>query len=173
VPAERLGPATLLVVQMEVRPDETATLIRRVRAAGGRVLLNLAPALPLDPGLLPDIDLLVANAGEAASLAAEPAALAQRLRQGLVVTLGAKGAAAWLADGSRLTLPALPVAAVDTTGAGDTFVGALAAALDQGAPLATALRRAAAAAGLACLGRGAQTAMPDRIAIDRAVSLLP
>ena len=173
VPAQRLGAATLLVAQMEVLPEETATMIGRARAAGGRVLLNLAPALPVDPALLPEIDLLVANEGEAAALAPEPAVLARRLRQGLVVTRGAEGAIAYLADGDRLAVPALPIAAIDTTGAGDTFVGVLAAALDQGLPLETGLRRAAAAAGLACLARGAQAAMPDDQAIDRAVALLP
>jgi ribokinase len=173
VPPERLGPATLLLVQMEVPPAETAAMIGRARAAGGRVLLNLAPALPLDPALLQEIDLVVANAGEAAALAAPPAVLARRLRQGLVVTHGAEGSIAYLADGSRLGVPALPIAAVDTTGAGDAFVGVLAAGLDERAPLATALRRAAAAAGLACLERGAQAAMPDRPAIDRALARLP
>jgi ribokinase len=173
VPDERLGPATLLLVQMEVPPAETAAVIGRTRARGGRVLLNLAPALPVDPALVSEIDLLVANAGEAAALAAEPAALARRLRQGLVVTHGAEGAIAFLADGDRLAVPALPIAAVDTTGAGDAFVGVLAAALDHGVPLAIALQRASAAAGLACLERGAQAAMPDRAAIDRAVALLP
>jgi ribokinase len=168
-----LGRATLLVVQMEVPPKESAAAIERARQRGARVLLNLAPARPLDPALLPEIDLVVANAGEAASLATEPAALAPQLRQGLVVTRGAEGAQAWLADGGRLAVPALPIMPVDTTGAGDTFVGVLAAALDQGVPLATALRRASAAAGLACRGRGAQAAMPDKAAIDRAVLDLP
>jgi ribokinase len=173
VPEAFFDPATLLVVQMEVPPEETAAAIRRVRARGGRALLNLAPALPLDRALLPQIDFIVANAGEAALLPAEPAELARALRRGLVVTAGAEGAAAYLADGSRLAVPALPVTPVDTTGAGDTFVGVLAAALDLGVPLETALRRAAAAAGLACLAHGAQTAMPDMAAIDGAVARLP
>jgi ribokinase len=173
VPEALFGPATLLVVQMEVPPEETAAAIRRVRARRGRALLNLAPALPLDPALLPQLDLIVANAGEAATLPAGPAELARQLRQGLVVTTGAEGAVAYLADGSRLAVPALPIAPVDTTGAGDTFVGVLAAALDLGAPLAAALRRASAAAGLACLAYGAQSAMPERAAIDRAVERLP
>jgi ribokinase len=172
VPAGHFGPDSLLVVQMEVPPAETAAAIRHMRARGGRVLLNLAPALPLDPSLLAEIDLLVANAGEAASLAGEAAAVAGRLRQGLVVTRGADGSVTWLADGSRLEVPALPIEAVDTTGAGDTFVGALAAALDSGIPLAAGLRRASAAAGLACLAQGAQTAMPDAAAIDRAIARL-
>ena len=99
--------------------------------------------------------------------------IARRLRQGLVVTRGAAGAGAFLADGSRLDLPALAIDPVDTTGAGDTFVGVLAAALDLGANLEAALRRASAAAGLACLARGAQTAMPDAAAIDAAMAELP
>jgi ribokinase len=173
IPEALFGPATLLVVQMEVPPEETAAAIGRARAGGVRVLLNLAPALPFDPALLPQIDLLVTNEGEAAALATAPAALARQLRRGLVVTAGAAGASAYLADGSRLAVPALPIEAVDTTGAGDTFVGVLAAALDLGQPLATALRRASAAAGLACLAKGAQSAMPDAAAIDRALARLP
>jgi len=69
-------------------------------------------------------------------------------------------------------VPALAIEPVDTTGAGDTFVGVFAAALDLGSTLKTALRRASAAAGLACLARGAQTAMPDGGAIDAAVGRL-
>jgi ribokinase len=173
VPDSALGPGTVLVAQMEVPPPETAALIRRVRANGGYTVLNLAPALPVERGLLREIDLLVANHGEAAALGAEPAQVAAMLRHGLVVTQGAAGAVAYLADGGALSVPALPIDAIDTTGAGDTFVGVLAASLALGAPLATALRRASAAAGLACLARGAQSAMPERAAIDRAVALLP
>src|SRR5205823_1517641 len=106
-------------------------------------------------------------------LGADPAALGRRLRQALVVTRGGSGSTAFLADGGRIDIPALAIAPVDTTGAGDTFVGVLAAGLDIGLPLEAALRRASAAAGLACLARGAQTAMPDRIAIDAAVARLP
>jgi ribokinase len=173
LPDDMLGPATLLVVQMEVPPAETAAAIARVRARGGRAILNLAPALPLDPALLPQIDLVVANEGEVSALAAAPEALARKLRRGLVVTRGAEGALAHLADGGRLAVPALPIAPIDTTGAGDAFVGVLAAALDQGQPLEAALRRAGAAAGLVCLATGAQTAMPDAAAIDRAAARLP
>jgi ribokinase len=67
----------------------------------------------------------------------------------------------------------LPIVPVDTTGAGDTFVGVLAAAIDRGLSLDNALRRAGAAAGLSCLARGAQTAMPDAAAIDAALGRLP
>jgi ribokinase len=123
--------------------------------------------------LLSAIDLLVTNEGEVTKTGLDPPQLARRLRQGLVVTRGAAGATAFLADGSRIEVPALPIEPVDTTGAGDTFVGVLAAALDLGSNLKSALQRASAAAGLACLGRGAQTAMPDAAAIDAATTRLP
>ena len=172
VPEELLSAGTTLVAQMEVPPSETATLIRRLRKRGGCSLLNLAPALPIDIGLLREIDIVVANEGEAAATGSDPEWLARRLRHGLVVTRGAAGALAILHDGMRIEVPALAIEPVDTTGAGDAFVGVLAAALDLGSTLETALHRASAAAGLACLARGAQTAMPDGAAIAAAVDRL-
>src|SRR5438477_190045 len=152
-------------------------IARRLRrepgARGARSILNLAPAVPIEPSLFDDLDLLVTNEAEAAMLGGDPAAIARRLRQAFVVTRGAAGSTAFLADAGRLDIPALAVDAVDTTGAGDTFVGVLAAGLDQGLALEVALRRASAAAGLACVAHGAQTAMPDAIAIDAAVARLP
>ena len=173
VPDALLGPRIVLVAQMEVPSAETGAMIRRVRAAGGYVLLNLAPAGALDDSLLRDIDLVVANEQEAATLGADPARIAATLRHGLIVTRGAAGADAYLRNGATLSVPALPVAAIDTTGAGDTFVGVLAAALAQGQPIETGLRRASAAAGLACLARGAQAAMPDAAAVEEAMGRLP
>ena len=173
VPDEALGPETLLVAQMEAPPAETAAVIRRVRATGGVVLLNLAPALAMAPDLLREIDLVVANEGEAATLGAEPVQIAARLRRALVVTRGSAGVTAYMSTGMTISVPALPIVPVDTTGAGDTFVGVLAAALDLGASLEIGLRRASAAAGLACLARGAQSAMPDMAAIDAAAARLP
>ena len=172
VPDELLGAGTTLIAQMEVPPNETATLIERLRGRGGYSLLNLAPALPIDVALLGEIDLVVANEDEAAATGSDPELLARRLRHGLVVTRGAAGALALLRDGMRIEVPALAIEPVDTTGAGDTFVGVLAAALDLGSTLEAALRRASAAAGLACLARGAQTAMPDGAAIAAAVGRL-
>jgi len=172
VPDELLDAHTILVAQLEVPPSETQTLIRRVRRHGGRSLLNLAPALPIDLELLPEIDLLVANENEAPTLSPDPPGIARRLRRGLVITRAAAGASVFLPDGSRLDVPALAIEPVDTTGAGDTFVGVLAAALDLGNNLEVGLRRASAAAGLACLARGAQTAMPSAAAIDSAMAHL-
>jgi ribokinase len=172
VPDELLAADTTLVAQMEVPPGETEILIGRVRAHGGCSLLNLAPALPIDPALLCNLDFVVANEGEAATLGTDPARLAHLPRRGFVVTRGAAGAIAFLRGGETIEVPALSIEPVDTTGAGDTFVGVLAAALDLGSTLENALRRASAAAGLACLARGAQNAMPDAAAITAAVERL-
>lgn len=164
VPDDRFGPGVTLVCQMEVPAAETAALIQRAHRAGARTVLNLAPALPIDPAVFGALDWLIANEGEAATLGPV------RPLGGLVVTRGEKGAVAMLADGTRLEVPALALTPVDTTGAGDAFVGAFAARLDLGFEVAEALRFASAAAGLACLGRGAQPAMPRREAIAAASS---
>src|SRR5260370_10583003 len=102
VPDDLLGRGTILICQREVRVEETADLIRRASARGATTLLNLAPAAPIDPDLFGAIDLLVANAGEAATLDDDPARFARRLRQALVVTRGAAGATAFVADESRI-----------------------------------------------------------------------
>ncbi|HEV2301449.1 MAG TPA: ribokinase [Stellaceae bacterium] len=173
VPDSSLGGDTLLLVQMEVPFRETAALLRRAGACGGRVVLNLAPALPIDLDLLCDIDFLLANEQEASRLGDAPQLAARRLREGLVVTLGARGAIAYLRDGGPAAVPALPIAPIDTTGCGDTFAGVFAAGIDARLPLGSALRRASAAAGLAALGRGAQGVMPDAAATDAALTRLP
>jgi ribokinase len=173
VPDDMLSAQRIVLCQMEVPAAETAGLIRRAARRGARSILNLAPAMPIEPSLFDDLDLLVANEAEAAVLGEDPAAIARRLRQAFVVTRGAAGSTAFLRDGRRLEIPVLAIDAVDTTGAGDTFVGVLAAGLDQDMALEIALRRASAAAGLACLAHGAQTAMADAAAIDAAVVQLP
>jgi ribokinase len=115
---------------------------------------------------------LIANAGEAATLGGDAPGIGRRLRQALVVTRGAAGATTFLADGGEISVPGLAIEPVDTTGAGDTFAGVLAAGIDAGLAFDAALRRASAAAALACLALGAQQAMPERTAIDAAVARL-
>jgi ribokinase len=172
VPDRLLGPETVLVLQREVPTVENAALIRRARMSGACIILSLAPAGSIAPAPLEDIDFLIANELEATFLDADAATLARGLRQGLVVTRGAAGALALLADGGRIAVPALAIEPLDTTGAGDTFAGVLAAGLDRRFTLGVALRRASAAAALACLALGAQPAMPDRTTIDAAVERL-
>jgi ribokinase len=82
-----------------------------------------------------------------------------------VLTLGSEGALA-LGPGVALRVPALTVRTVDTTGAGDAFVGALAAGLDQGRPLPEALARASVAAGMVCEHLGAREGQPSAAALE-------
>jgi ribokinase len=178
-----LGPETTLLLQMEVPRAANAALIERARRAGCRVILNLAPAGALPDAALGAVDILTVNETEAAWLAEgrglradQPPSLARALAAALgatvVLTLGAAGAVAATRD-ALWSVPALPVTPVDTTGAGDAFVGVLAAGLDRGLTLDAALRRASVAAGLACLTLGAQPSLPRRDAIDAELGRLP
>jgi ribokinase len=185
VRAEHLGPGdlragTTLVCQMEIPTAENAKVLARAKRAGVRTVLNLAPAQPVQRELLDDVDVLVVNEGEAEVLAgrqAAPAATARQLaaRHGLtcLVTLGGAGAVAMTAEGSGWRIGVLPVTVVDTVGAGDAFVGMLAASLDRGADLPTALHRASVAAGLACTRAGAMAAMASADEIEGRLSELP
>lgn len=171
-----LGPATTVLLQMEVSRTETEALIHRARAAGSRIVINLAPAAPLDEAALRAVDVLVLNEGEAAFLAvdlgcpASAVALHARLGVTIVITLGEQGLEAAL-PGGPLRLPAHQVQAIDTTGAGDCFTGVLAAALDRGLDWPDALSRAQAAAALCCTRPGTQGSMPQAAETNAALSL--
>ncbi|WP_376089698.1 PfkB family carbohydrate kinase [Roseomonas sp. CCTCC AB2023176] len=170
VPVDALDGVVLL--QMEVPPAENATLVARVRAHGGRAILNMAPAGPLAAEALRGLHLLVVNEHEAAWIGAHlgcdgaPAALRAVLGVAIAVTRGEAGAEA--ADGDGLhAVPAFRAGPVqDTTGAGDCWCGVLAAGLSRGMPLVGAMRRAAAAAALSVTRRGAAAAMPDATETD-------
>ncbi|MFC7735264.1 PfkB family carbohydrate kinase [Roseomonas sp. GCM10028921] len=167
-----LAPGEIILMQMEVPPEENAALILRARAEGALPVLNLAPAGPLDPTVLGALHLLVANEHEAAWLAArlgcaaDAAALHGALGVTVAVTLGERGAEA-AGAGGRHTIPAFPARAIDTTGAGDCWCGVLAASLSRGAPLERAMRRASAAASIAVSRPGAADAMPWAEETDR------
>ncbi len=175
VEEEALGPATTLLLQMECAPGEIAALVRRARARGARILLNLAPPGPLPPDVFAALDLLLVNEDEAGWLAArlgttaDAARLGAKLGIGVVRTLGAAGAEA--AHGNEVVrLPARAVQVVDTTAAGDCLAGVLAAALDRGAPLPAALARAIAAAGICCTRAGSQGSLPSAAETDAALA---
>jgi ribokinase len=168
---------TTLVLQLEIPLDAVADVAKRARARGARVVLNAAPATALPATLLSAVDVLIVNEHEAEALAAacsvpsasEPFATAMRQRFGcnVVVTLGARGALAAVEHGQLLFAAAPPVDVVDTTGAGDALVGALAAALDRGASWRRALAEGVAAGSLACGASGAQAALPRAETIAR------
>jgi len=167
----------LLVTQLELPLETVAAGLARARAAGLTTLLNAAPYKAEARGLLQHVDILVANEGEAGDLAewASPATeenaadVAARLRargpQTVIVTLGAAGVI--VATGAAtLLIPAPRVQVVDTTGAGDCFTGALAAALVGGAAIDEAARRAVAAASYSTTIFGATTGMPTTEQLD-------
>lgn len=154
-----------VLLQLELPMGTVAAAARAGRAAGATVVLNAAPAQPLDATLLGDIDLLVVNRGEAAVLAGstsvdEIGSLAAAVRGALVVTLGGEGCLVVDAAGAR-PVPAYPAAVVDSTGAGDCFVAALVAELVGGAALDRAADFANAAAALSVTRPGARSA-PSR-----------
>ncbi|MEO8545124.1 MAG: ribokinase [Burkholderiaceae bacterium] len=157
-----------LLMQLETPLSTVAAYADAARAAGAKVVLNAAPAQPLDLELLDRIDILIVNEGELASLTGRNASIADGLKHlqvpVVVVTLGARGCCARVGD-RYLIQSAFTVEPVDTTGAGDTFCGALVAALDQGADMAQALRKASAASALACTQAGAQSSVPTSAAV--------
>lgn len=156
----------VLLLQLEIPVGTVMAWAERAHAAGVPVWLNAAPMLALPPDLLPLLDMLVVNEAELAALGvdgiADAAALGPRR---VVVTLGARGAVAW-DGGRRVEQAAHDVWVVDSTGAGDTFVGALAASLWQGRSFDEALHRAGVAAALACAKVGAREGMPTAAELD-------
>ncbi|WP_316977021.1 ribokinase [Shumkonia mesophila] len=176
VPDDWLTPDTVLVLQMEVPAAENWALIARAKQAGGRVVLNVAPAAPVPPSVLEFVDVLIVNQTEAMVVAeaagvpeTDPIRAIRSLARGFgmttVVTLGADGAFACVGD-EEWEVPPLKISPADTTGAGDAFCGVLAAALDAGLAFTEALRRAGTAGALACTRAGAQTAMADAADIE-------
>jgi ribokinase len=169
-----LTPATILLLQMEVPAEETAALIRRARQRGARIILNLAPAAILPREVLEMLDILVVNEGEAEFLATSlgvprtAAGLHAELGCAVIRTLGGEGAEYADSAGAH-RVAAHPVDVRDTAAAGDCFTGVLAAALDSGASIPQALRRARVAAALCCTRPGTQTALPRRVEIDAAL----
>lgn len=168
-----LGRETILVTQMETDPAETAALILRARRLGARTLLNLAPAGDIADEALEAVDILVVNEDEAAWLGdrlgcvSSAHHLYRRLGGTVIRTLGGDGVE-WATQGVQGHLPAPRVAVHDTTGAGDCFVGTLAAALDRGAGLDEAIARAVTAASLSCVRPGGQASLPWAPEIDAA-----
>lgn len=179
-------PSAVLVLQMEIALAESRAAAERMVAAGGRVVVNLAP-VPSDlthdrlAQLLAASDVLIVNESELAAasrlaaLAGETSAakadmLAQRFAVTVIATLGADGVLIAGGGGETSRVSALPVDVIDTTGAGDTFVGVFASGLAGGLATDAAARRAAIAASLACRKIGAQTAMPTAAEIDAALA---
>jgi ribokinase len=165
-----IGEARILVAQMEVPPEVVLRAVEVAAGSGTRTLVNLAPPFEVPQALLEKLDPLVINEHEAAFLlgervegvdgALEAAPKLLSLGPGsVVVTLGEDGAVFSGGESAQhLTTPRVKV--VDTTGAGDAFVGALAAMLADDAPLEDAVAYAVRAGAAAVTKEGAQGALP-------------
>ena len=173
-----LRQASLLIMQFEIPMPVIEAVLQIAQRSGVPVLLNAAPAYALAKEMLAMIAYLVVNEHEAAVLSgiavtdvesARQAALTlQQQGAGLVIiTLGALGALAVGAQAQEYA-PAFPIQAVDTTAAGDAFIGGLAVSLLQtGLSLADRLRFANAAGALAALRLGAQSSLPTRAEVEK------
>jgi len=178
----RITDAQFLLVQLEVPLGVVQDAVACAHSARVPVMLNPAPARPLSPSLLEQVDWLTPNETELEVLAgvtpATPGAAARaagmlvRGVPNVVVTMGGQGAV-WVYNGGHLHLPALPAQVVDTTAAGDTFCGALAVGLAEGMQPEAALRFAGAAAAICVSRPGAQPSMPTRTEVDRLLASLP
>ncbi|WEV30042.1 ribokinase [Streptomyces sp. 71268] len=174
--APLLAAARVVSLQLEIPLETVAAAVRAV-GPGTRVVLNPSPPAPLPPDVLAACDPLVVNEHEARSLldgdpagagddpAAWAAALLGRGSRSVVITLGPAGALAADRRG-RTRVPGVPVDAVDTTGAGDAFTGALAWRLGAGDDLATAVRYAVRVGAAAVTRPGAQQSYPTAAEVD-------
>jgi len=170
-----LGPGDLLMLQLEIPMTVIERAVVAARQAGAFVLLNAAPAQRLEAGLLSQLDALVVNEHEARALSVDereagaladegsPETAAAALRamgpRIAIVTLGADGSVFCDETGVHRVEP-YRVQAIDSTGAGDAFMGALAVALAATLPTAAAIRFANAAGAAATSSLGAQAALP-------------
>ena len=161
----------VLVTQGECDPAATEAALRVAHELGLYTIFNPAPARPVPDDLWPCIDLVCLNETECQIMCgvlpkddATCHAAARRLRElgagAVVITLGAAGAFGLGANGTPLRVPATPTTVVDTTGAGDTFIGALAAGRVRGLSLAESMHWGAQAAALAVSRLGAQPSIP-------------
>jgi ribokinase len=167
--------AKVLLLQLEIPMEAVIRAAQLARANGVTVILNPAPAQPLPAELLSAVDILIPNETETEILTRMPVsnqaevemAAAKLREQGVttvIMTLGAKGAL--LIDGDQqATVPPFSITPVDTTAAGDAFVGGFAVALAEGQPLREAVRWGNAAGALAATRLGAQPSLPDRAAL--------
>ena len=178
ISAVALATGDIAVSQFEIPLPAIRAFFEHARATGATTVLNPAPARPCDSGLLDLVDILILNETELGVLAqtklrdtddvASFVAAARSLQGGreqiICVTLGKRGVLA-LVNGEPLAVPGRDVTAVDTTGAGDCFVGALAAQLAQATPLRTALGYANAAASICVQRMGAAPSMPTAVEV--------
>lgn len=177
VPAKQLADADVIVLQNEIPWETNLHVMQASRSERAKVVYNPAPVRQIPADAYPLIDLLVVNETEAAGLSGIEVAsqqdaaragreLLSRGARSVLVTLGAKGSLYLEGDGQPIFTPSFRVRAVDTTAAGDTFIGAFVAAGAQGLDTPAALRFATAASAIAVTREGAQASIPTRREIE-------
>lgn len=178
--AERdvVASSAVLLMQLELPLEVAVEAARVAKAAGTVVILNAAPAHSLPNELIENLDYLMVNeheaclVGESDDLIEASDRLANRVAH-LVVTLGAEGSVLYENGQLVSRVPARKVDAVDTTGAGDTYCGAFAAAIAEGQSGAVAAEFATAAAALSVQVLGAVPSIPTRDRIEALLSDTP
>ena len=185
---EAIAQARALVLQLEIPLETVKTLVAAGHNGGIPVVLNPAPAQPLPPETLRQLQILIANKNEASTLSdmdienpeGARTAATRLHEQGIpiaVITLGAQGAVLAMDDGSGKTLtiyqPAPRVKVVDTTAAGDCFVGAFTVALTGGQSAADALKFAVYASALKVTKFGAQSGLPALAEVEAFLAQQP
>ncbi len=168
-----IGAAEFLLLQFELPPAVVEEAAAFAHAQGVKVVLTPAPVREISEALRGDTWMLVANEHEAFALAgrddvmeAGPLLAEQFAR--VLITRGERGSTLFEVGREPVIVEALPTRSVDTTGAGDTFVGALTTALGEGCPSIEAMRWASAAAACCVAGHGSSESIPHRAAIDAA-----
>ena len=167
----------VFVAQLEIPLPTVRMALQAAKTHGALTLLNPSPSIPLPPEFLSLVDFLVPNELEAQALTGIkmktnrdlPRVAKRLLNRGVknvVITLGSKGFFFKNADG-KIWRKAFPIKAVDTTAAGDAFMGALAVGLSEGQTIPYALSFASAAGALAATKLGAQPSLPVRSELDR------
>jgi ribokinase len=162
---DAVASADILMCQLEIPAGTVLAAATHARAHGTTVLLNPSPVQQLSRELWTAVDIAVVNEGEAAQLDSALDAVPH-----VIVTRGARGAV-YRGPGGEISHPGVPVPVVDTTGAGDTFTGALAAHWHRGP--ATALAWACTAGALATTKLGASAAIPSADEIEQALATAP
>ena len=174
--SETLKTADCIVLQFEIPLETVYYTVGFARKHGIRCIVNPAPAQPVDLAALKDLDYFVPNETEAETVTGLPVKsvddakkCAQKFLDGglkrVIITLGANGSLLASRDGSQ-HIPPFPVKSVDSTGAGDAFIGSFAVFLGEGVPEREAVRCANLYAGLSTTGVGTQKSFYDRARFD-------
>ncbi|MEO1656960.1 MAG: ribokinase [Pseudomonadota bacterium] len=173
---DALSGASIVLTQLETPLETIRATLDRCQALGVPVVLNPAPALPLDDAVFASVAVLTPNETEAELISGLPVSDVETAKSAgeailakgvstLIITMGSQGAL--LFEGGTCTMvPGYPVEAVDTTGAGDTFNGALCVAMSEGKTWPEAVAFANAAAALSVTKLGAQPSVPTRADVD-------